>query len=120
VRATIFVTIRQAGFHFWPDAPETVGYLRDSHRHVFTVRAAVHVVHDDRDVEYMMFQREMRQAVYSLSAPVEDGLDFGSCSCEHLARGVLKLLRGLQPRTRWVEVWEDDENGARVEADADD
>lgn len=119
-RAVVIVAVRVVGFHHWPDAPPEVGYLKDDHRHIFTVRVEWPVGHDDRDVEFHTAQRWMLAALAQLvgHAPhdVAGPFRFGARSCEMVARELLTRLNGtLHPVPSAAEVWEDDECGARVE-----
>ena len=52
------------GLHNWPDAqgvfPE-VGFLSNMHRHKWFITAKKRVNHDDRDVEFIMFKRDIEE-----------------------------------------------------------
>lgn len=104
---TIIVTTRFEGFHCWPAAPDEVAFLRSVHRHTFTVKAELKVTHDDRDQEFFMFRRLLDDKIEELKS---DGA-IVSWSCE---RWALELTRHFKLAS--CEVWEDDENGARVTA----
>jgi len=106
---SIMVTHRVHGFHYWSAAPDEVAYLRARHRHLFLIIVSWAVKHDDRDVEFHIAQQWIRDVFPSV-------MDFGSKSCEMIARDLHSdLVAADRPAPRWVEVWEDDENGARVE-----
>ena len=60
----IFVTFQKEGIHRYPDAPEGVEFLRHPHRHMFHFRVEIEVFHDDRDIEFILFKREL-EALYS-------------------------------------------------------
>ena len=109
----VIVVVRVPGFHNWPDAPEPVAYLRARHRHLFTVRVEFDVTHDDRDVEFHIAQGWIRASFMRRlgGAPFE----FGARSCEQIAHEVAVELKTFHRAPCAVEVWEDDENGARVE-----
>ena len=93
--------------HFWPNAPEgEEGYLRHPHRHLFHVEAVKDVTHDDRDIEFISFKREM-----FTHCEVVWGSQLHSDSCEAMARNMVKRF-GL----RSCRVFEDNENGAEVSA----
>lgn len=107
---SIFVTTSFVAQHRWPAAPMEVAFLRDSHRHVFKVRAELEVEHDDRDLEFIMVKR----ALDSYLAPNSEQ-DLGTTSCEQIARDIADFLEGrysLSSRVVLVEVSEDGENGA--------
>jgi 6-pyruvoyl-tetrahydropterin synthase len=103
----VFCTTSFEGFHRWPDAPEEVAFLRARHRHRFGVRVEVAVSHDDRDVEFIL----LRRAVEAEIARVQAVLDDGTWSCERWAAHLLTAFKAVR-----VEVNEDGENGAVVEA----
>ena len=110
MRTSVIVTHKQVGFHHWPNAPKEVDYLRHPHRHEFTIKVCVQVLHSDREVEFHTLQREIR-------ALFRTEHDFGASSCEHIAKDMVDQLYDAGYRPEWVEVWEDGENGARVEVD---
>lgn len=114
-KARVLVVVRVAGLHNWPEAPAAPGgYLRHPHRHLFTVRVEWPVTHSDRDVEFHTAQRWVLRALGCGDATFV--LEFGAKSCEMIARHVLeRLIADGHPRPMAAEVWEDDENGARVD-----
>jgi len=113
-KTTVIVKLSVDGMHNFPAAAELfpeVSFLADRHRHMFHFKAAMKVNHDDRDVEFIMFKRDMHNyLIDQYSDSHMRTLEFGSKSCEMLAREILERFN-----CEWVEVWEDDENGARVE-----
>jgi hypothetical protein len=117
--ASVCATVRLHGFHRWPDAPMAVGHLRDRHRHLFTVRLWAPVQHDDRDIEFQLLQRAALSALLDLYPLAHCGhateIELGTDSCEHVARKLVMRLGGGGVQLSAIEVWEDDENGARLE-----
>lgn len=109
LKTTVEVKIVVEGTHFWPDAPESVGFLAHPHRHQFVIRAAVNVTLDDREIEFFTLAQEIRGLMRGFYEQTECGIDFGRRSCEMIA----KELIGLAGLTR-CSVHEDDENGAIV------
>lgn len=103
----VIATARFEGFHCWPDAPDEVAFLRDRHRHVFHVRAEKAVTHSDRDVEFVLLGRAVKAFCEGLAGSAE----VESWSCEHWAEALIERFDLTA-----CEVWEDGENGARVEA----
>ncbi|XVS60892.1 hypothetical protein ACQPYE_21535 [Actinosynnema sp. CA-299493] len=86
----IRVTTSFEGLHHWTDAPGPEGYLRASHRHLFTVEADVEVFHDDREIEINAATRWLADLMPGFAErPVAPGdlaiADFGGLSCEQLA-----------------------------------
>lgn len=118
MRLIAIVRTRFAALHHWPDAPDEVAYLRDPHRHTFHVTLAVSQTHADRDVEYLTLRRVLDGMIM---ARYEHGNVFGNLgtkSCEMIATEIVEwaTMHGYHPR--YCEVFEDGENGARVEVDA--
>lgn len=116
MRTFVLVKMVVPGWHCWAQAPDSVGYLRHPHRHLFTFRVQLEVTDDDRQVEFHLLRARMVQLIEQWPAAqwAADGYDFGGNSCEMLARWMLGVL--LDPSQRGaVEVHEDDENGARVD-----
>ena len=58
----VIVRLELEGLHNWPAAqgvfPE-VGFLSSMHRHKWFITAKKRVNHDDRDVEFIMFKRDI-------------------------------------------------------------
>jgi hypothetical protein len=108
----IWVTFQRKGYHFYPNAPEEVAYLRDRHRHVFQFKVKIEVFHDDREIEFHMFQNEL-ESWYD-NGVLE--LDHKSCEmlADGLAEGIARFLDDNPSRRRElvVEVSEDGECGA--------
>jgi hypothetical protein len=109
VSKSIWVTFQKEGIHCYPDAPEGVEFLRHPHRHMFHFRVELEVFHDDRDVEFILFKRELEN-LYN------DGimqLDYKSCEMmsDDLATYILDKYPG---RDLTIEVSEDGENGSRA------
>lgn len=104
---TIFVTFQKEGIHRYPDAPKGVEFLKSPHRHIFHFKVSISVTHDDRDIEFILFKRE-------LEGLFTDGImQMDYQSCEMLATDLIKYLEDKYPgRNGSVEVSEDGENGA--------
>ena len=106
----VFVTLRVAGFHCWPEAPQEVAYLASRHRHLFHVRVEWQVRHEERDVEFHIAQGWVRDAFRQRFG--EEPVEFGARSCETIATW---LHEALLRKPVAVEISEDGENGARLE-----
>jgi hypothetical protein len=112
MQRSIWVTFQKEGIHKYPAAltlPELkdVSFLGYPHRHIFHFRVEIEVVHDDRDIEFILFKREL-ESLYS-SGVLE--LDYKSCEmiCDDLA----KYVKDKYPnRGLIITVSEDGENGA--------
>lgn len=98
------------GVHCYPNAPEGVEFLRHPHRHVFHVSVDLQVKHDDRDVEFILFKREIDQLISMHPS------DYQHRSCEMIARSLLEyVVSTYKGRNCTVSVSEDGENGATVQ-----
>lgn len=107
--ALIYVRFERKGFHQYPDAPEQVEYLKQRHRHLFKFEVGVEVYHDDRDIEFHMFQQEIENLF-------EGTLEIDNKSCEMLCRDIGEYVTSTYPgRYVYVNVSEDGECGATVE-----
>ena len=119
-QTTVIATVEMPGFHRWPDAPEELSYLATPHRHQFRFRVECATDDPDRQVEFHVLRRWTLEAIMVLYKPAiavgfeVDGVFFDGRSCETIAQEVGYLLRVSHPVVA-VEVWEDRENGARVD-----
>lgn len=114
-RRQVYCRTQFKGFHYWPDAPEDVRYLRDYHRHIFGVMVTVDVTHGDRDVEF----HNLKQHVDNIIDAMPDGVkylddDMQRWSCERWAEEIGTVLLADGYDVYAVEVNEDGENGAVV------
>ncbi|GAA2746206.1 hypothetical protein [Kitasatospora cinereorecta] len=106
--ATVWAEVRLPGFHHWPAAPEHRAYLRARHRHLFHIRASVHVGHDDRDTEF----HDLADHIRAWWGPGDR--ECGPASCEALARTLAEHLTAMGLRLDEVAVSEDGEAGAVI------
>ena len=103
----IWVTFQKEGIHKYPDAPEGVEFLAYPHRHIFHFRVDLQVFHDDRDVEFILFKREL-EGLYN-----EGTLQLDYKSCEMMADDLAEYIQENYPgRDLKISVSEDNENGA--------
>lgn len=114
IQTSVIISFQIEGIHNWPDArniyPE-VGFLSDPHRHMFHFKLCKKVNHDERDVEFIMWKRQVIDVLnLRYFNPTKKCHDFESMSCETIAKEILREFKCI-----WVEVFEDGENGARVE-----
>lgn len=118
----IIVRTSFKGMHCWPEAStvcgEQVKFLESEHRHTFYVQAELSVNDSDREVEFFVFQKMVDNTIRSLFLyNCEDlAIHLGRKSCETMAEEIINALRKtLNNKLIAVEVWEDNEVGARVE-----
>ena len=113
-KTTVIVKLALEGAHHFAKAKELfpeVAFLASRHRHIFHIKLSKEVFHDDRDIEFLVFKRGvseyLKENYHSITSNM---LEFDNMSCEAIARELRDYFH-----CEWVEVWEDDENGARVE-----
>ena len=108
----IWVTFQKEGLHKWPDATQHPGveFLANEHRHMFHFRVDLEVWHDDREVEFILFKRE-------LAGLYEQGtLQLDYKSCEMMADELAEYIKlHYSERDFKIEVSEDGENGCVAE-----
>lgn len=113
MKTSVIITSQAEGLHNWPEAREffpEVGFLADLHRHVFHFRLEKLVTHTNRDIEFLMWKKQL--AEYLLLTYHDEKfkcLNFKSMSCEMIAVDLLERFDCIN-----VEVFEDGENGAKV------
>lgn len=114
VMRTIWFTFAKEGIHCYPaaaDAPDLreVSFLAHPHRHMFHFRVEIAVVHNDRDIEFILAKR------YCESLFSSGTIEMNHQSCEMLAESLLNQLKDTYAgRSISVSVSEDNENGAVV------
>lgn len=102
----IWVTFQKEGIHKYPDAPQGVEFLRHPHRHMFHFHVKLEVFHDDRDVEFILFKRELED-LYK-----QGTLELDYKSCEMMAEDLYDYISDEYPgRDIIITVSEDGENG---------
>lgn len=115
INTTIWVTFQKEGIHKYPAALtdpklKDVEFLGYPHRHMFHFTVEMEVFHDDRDVEFILFKRELEE-FYNCGVLK---LDFKSC--EMIAKDLLQTLqvKAYDGRDIKITVSEDGENGATL------
>jgi|TARA_R110000851_G_scaffold25300_2_gene73035 hypothetical protein len=110
----IYVNFQKEGMHKYPAAltdPKLaeVSFLGYPHRHMFHFKVHLEVFHDDRDVEFILFKRELE----GLYASGTMQMDYQSC--EMLAQDLAKYIQTKYPnRKLMIDISEDGENGCLV------
>lgn len=118
----IWVKFTQEGIHRYPAAltdpnlatgdKYDVSFLGHPHRHIFHFQVWISVTHDDRDIEFIQFKRWL-QNLYG-----DNILNLDYKSCEMIADDLYAQIAARYPnRSVWIEVSEDDENGALIKWD---
>lgn len=108
VKKIVYCRTRFVGFHRWPNAPDSVGYLRDLHRHEFHVEVGVRVQGDDRDVEFITLKQTVDGCIAQQQQywPAE-------FSCEMMCNAIYDRLKNMYI-IAYIDISEDGENGAQI------
>jgi len=113
MKTNVIAKLEIEGMHNWPGAKDVfpeVAFLSDMHRHKWFITAKKEVFHDDRDVEFIMFKRDiidyLLEEYYNNDTRTHE---FGAKSCEMLAKEIMEAFGCC-----YVSVFEDNENGAEV------
>ncbi len=110
MNAQVIIKFEIEGFHKYENAPATVKFLRDSHRHTFKIVCAYDVTDYNREKEIFLERAFIKQYLNeSYGSPCY----FGNMSCEMIAKDILQF--GKIDNMCWVEVHEEETGGARVE-----
>ena len=115
----IFVRFQKEGIHCYAAAATDpmlatgdeydVSFLATPHRHIFHFQVWITVTHNDRDIEFIQFKRWLEN-LYK-----QDTLQLNHKSCEMIADDLYTQIAAKYPdRVVWIEVSEDNENGALV------
>jgi len=107
---SVIVKGQYEGLHSWRGAPSEADFLRYSHRHVFYWVVGVEVIGRNREIEFFDLKRFVANKISLKISPIAAG------SCEEQAIMILACVKKRYPGKKvFVEIWEDNENGARVE-----
>ena len=115
----IWVTFRKEGMHKYPAALEDpklktgdeydVSFLGYPHRHTFHFKIAIEVFHDDRDIEFIQFQR------WILNLYSQGTLQNDFKSCEMMSDDLyIQITKKYPGRKIEIDVSEDGENGSHA------
>ena len=115
----IWVTFQREGIHKYPAALEDpslatgdkydVSFLGYPHRHIFHFKVQIEVFHNDRDIEFIQFQRWL-QELYE-----QGTLELDYKSCEMIADDLYDLIsERYTGRAITINVSEYNENGCRI------
>jgi hypothetical protein len=120
IKRHIEISFQKEGIHRYP-AAETdprlaaVSFLAHPHRHMFHFYVKLQVFHNDREVEFILFKRELEN-LYS-----QNILQLDYRSCEMMADDLIAYIKEKYPRRIIaVRVYEDNENGAILEYEGTD
>jgi hypothetical protein len=111
MKTTIFTKLTIEGLHRWKDCNlEEVGYLKNTHRHIFHITCEKDVTGLDRELEFVRFKHEVDFYIrHNYYMPYLGCCSFGNMSCEMIAKELVKEFNLSS-----CEVSEDNENGAKI------
>jgi hypothetical protein len=96
------------GYHYYPDAPKEVEFLKYPHRHLFDIRCQFKVTDSNREVEIFIQQGAIDMIITKhFGKPA----DFGDMSCEMIGEWILNEFDNCIE----VEVLEDGKGGAVIQ-----
>ena len=115
----IWITFQKEGIHKYPAAlddpnlatggADDVSFLGYIHRHIFHFNVAIEVFHDDRDIEFIQFQRWLEN-LYNKGT-----LELDYKSCEMISDDLYdQISERYTGRSITINVSEDNENGCRI------
>ena len=110
----IWVTFQKEGIHKYPQAAtdpklKEVSFLGNEHRHMFHFKVQLEVFHDDRDVEFILFKREL-EGLYDQGTMQADFK-----SCEMMSDDLyVQITKRYPGRKIEIDVSEDGENGSHA------
>jgi hypothetical protein len=115
----IWVTFQKEGIHKYPAALDDpnlatgdeydVSFLGYPHRHIFHFKIQIEVFHNDRDIEFIQFQRWLEN-LYK-----EGTLELDYKSCEMISDDLYdQISERYTGRSITINVSEDNENGCRI------
>jgi hypothetical protein len=118
----IKVSFQKEGIHKFPGADtdpkyatggwDDVSFLGYPHRHIFHFYVTLGVEHNDRDVEFIQFKRELERLF------TKNVIHLDYQSCEMVAENLINYIEEHYPnRGVRVEVYEDNENGGIIQND---
>lgn len=114
----IWVTLQKEGWHRWPDAPNTVPFLRQPHRHMFHFRISISIEGNDREIEFIQCKWDIEYMLQKIWSQWNLGSADVACStlsCEMIAGKLYEMIaHNYQGRDVVIEVSEDGENGCRI------
>lgn len=98
------------GFHCWENAPAWCDYLRNTHRHMFNIEMHVPVTEANREIEFIDYQRQIKNTIIEEFGDDRGYAQFGGLSCEHIAQWLLEKY----PNATYCMVIEDDNGGSLI------
>jgi hypothetical protein len=106
----VWCTLQLEGMHNWKNCNlDDVMFLKNPHRHMFHFKCVKEVFHDDRDIEFIQFQR------WILSLYSQGTLQNDFKSCEMMSDDLyIQIAKKYPGRKIEIDVSEDGENGSHA------
>jgi len=102
----IWVTAEKDMLHRYPNAPREVSFLKNEHRHNFKFKIYIEIFNNNRDIEFIIFQRFIKGILFKMAKEVNTN------SCEDIANYIHSFIVEKYPNRKiGIEVSEDGENG---------
>ncbi len=96
------------GYHYYPDPPKEVEFLKYPHRHLFDIRCQFSVVESNREIEIFMQQSTIEIMIKKhFGCPA----DFADMSCEMIGEWILEQFDECVE----VQILEDGFGGAIIQ-----
>lgn len=105
----IWIKTQKENFHFWNEASEDIGFLKNRHRHLFYFKVYIEVLHNNREIEFFQFKKFIEDKLESKRL-------WEDMSCEMISDWLFKIINFEYPKRKIIiEVSEDNENGSKKE-----
>ena len=101
-RALVLTNFEIEGFHYYPNAPKKVDFLKHNHRHIFTIKIGYSVKDLNRELEIFIMQDYVKDY---LNETFGVPCNFKNMSCEMIAFEILEFSES--DGAKFVEVLED-------------
>jgi hypothetical protein len=110
MKKTVIIQFDIDGYHFYKSAPKVVDFLKNRHRHIFTIKCGYKVDNLNREKE-IFIQRNIikKYLIDTYGQPCE----FENMSCEMIAEKIIEYEKNNE--MIWCEVWEENTGGAKIE-----
>lgn len=106
----VIVQFSAVGMHCWSDAPDKYAYLREPHRHTFTVKVTASEENGPRSIEI----NELQDRLHTAFVRMLDSGQLSQMSVEEMAEEIMRCGWLSKCKHVAVEVLEDGINGALV------
>lgn len=107
---TVILDFDVEGYHYYPNPPKEVDFLKHNHRHIFQIRVGYSVEDSNREKEIFIETDNLKDYLGEcFGVPCQ----FEDMSCEMIAEEILNFAK--YDGCVWVEVFEDGKGGARVD-----